>query len=53
MTNTPTILPRGYAKDNKAASPALTPKLKALTEAQVGALVSAAPVAAEMSPEGR
>ncbi len=53
MTAHPTILPRAFAHSDRKASPNLTPKLKELTDAQIGALVSASPAAAEMSAPDR
>lgn len=53
MTGLPPALPAPYAGPPSPNGPADTPELKELVEAQVQALVSAAPAAAEMSSADR
>jgi hypothetical protein len=53
MSAQPAILPRAYARADRHAPPRLTPELKRLSDAQVSALVSAAPAAAELSATDR
>ena len=53
MSDLPPALPRPYAGTPEPDGPTGTPALKALVDAQVQALVSAAPAAAEMPPKER
>ncbi|MFA8440281.1 hypothetical protein [Yoonia sp.] len=53
MIAQPAILPAPYAHHDRHAPPALTPRLKELTDAQVKALVAAAPAASELSGHDR